>query len=217
MAQMIVVGTDTHKSTHTCGAVEAATARALAEHTAKARRQGFDELLAWARALGPERVWAIEDCRGVSGAFERFLVAHGERIVRIAPKHMAGARKSSRERGKSDSIDACAIARAALKQGIETLPTAHLDERALEIRLLLDHRDNLVAERARPKPAALAPARPVARARDPSGRARPRQVALQDLRPSRPRRAKRAGADRARARASHQGAHAQGGDAQARA
>jgi transposase len=149
MAQMIVVGTDTHKSTHTCGAVEAATGRTLAERTAKARRPGFDELLAWARALGPERVWAIEDCRGVSGAFERFLVADGEWIVRIAPKHMAGARKSSRERGKSDSIDARAIARAALKEGIETLPTAHLDERALEIRLLLDHRDNLVAERSR--------------------------------------------------------------------
>ena len=26
----------------------------------------------------------------------RFLLAHGERIVRVAPKHMAGARRSSR-------------------------------------------------------------------------------------------------------------------------
>jgi len=144
---MIVIGTDTHKQSHTCGAVDAVTARALAEHTAKARKQGFDELLVWARALGAERAWAIEDCRHVSGAFERFLVARGERTVRVAPKHMAGARKSARERGKSDSIDAIAIARAALKEGIETLPTAHLDERALDIRLLCDHRDDLVAER----------------------------------------------------------------------
>jgi transposase len=149
MVEMIVVGTDTHKSTHTCGAIEGESARALAEHTAKARGAGFDELLGWARSLDRERVWAIEDCRGVSGGFERFLVARGERIVRIAPKHMAGARKSSRERGKSDSIDAFAIAQAALREGIETLPTAHLDERALEIRLLLDHHDNLVAERTR--------------------------------------------------------------------
>jgi transposase len=145
---MIVIGTDTHKQTHTCGAVEGATARALAERTAKARRQGFDELLGWARALGTERVWAIEDCRQVSGSFERFLIARGERIVRVAPKHMAGARKSARERGKSDSIDAFAIAHAALKEGIETLPTAHLDEGALEIRLLLDHHDDLVAARS---------------------------------------------------------------------
>src|SRR6266540_5956216 len=112
MVQMIVIGADTHKSTHTCAAVEAHTGAALGERTARARPQGFEELLLWARSLGGEHLWAIEDCRQVSGAFERFLVARGERTVRIAPKHMAGARKSSRERGKSDSIDAFAIARA---------------------------------------------------------------------------------------------------------
>jgi transposase len=145
---MIVIGTDTHKRTHTAGAVDALTARARDEHTAAARRDGFGKLLRWARGLDSERVWAIEDCRHVSGAFERFLVARGERIVRVAPKHMAGARKSARQRGKSDSIDAFAVARAALKEGLETLPTAHLDERALEIRLLLDHHDDLVKERS---------------------------------------------------------------------
>ena len=83
----------------------------------------------------------------MSGPFERFLVARGERIVRIAPKHMAGARRSARQRGKSDSIDAFSIARAALREGVETLPGAHLDERALEIKLLLDHHDDLVCDR----------------------------------------------------------------------
>src|SRR5215207_6292589 len=131
---MIVVGTDTHKKTHTCGAVDALTASARGELTAPARRGSFGKLLRWARALDPERVWAIEDCRHVSGAFERFLVARGERIVRVAPKHMAGARRSARERGKSDSIDAFSVARAALRAG-------------LDIRLLSDHRDDLVAAR----------------------------------------------------------------------
>jgi transposase len=46
------------------------------------------ELLAWGRGLDPERVWAIEDCRHVSGALERFLVAAGERVVRVPPKLM---------------------------------------------------------------------------------------------------------------------------------
>src|SRR5215216_4467464 len=89
-------------------------------------------LLRWARALDAERVWAIEDCRHVSGAFERFLIARGERIVRVAPEQMAGARRSSRERGKSDWIDAFSVARAALKEGIENLPGAHLDGGALD-------------------------------------------------------------------------------------
>ena len=84
----------------------------------------------------------------MSGRLERELVARGERTVRVAPRLMAGARGCARERGKSDRIDAAAVARAALREGIERLPGAHLDERALEIRLLLDHHDDLVADRS---------------------------------------------------------------------
>jgi hypothetical protein len=39
------------------------------------------------------------------------------------------------------------MAGAALREGIDALPGAYLDERALEIRLLLDHHDDLVADR----------------------------------------------------------------------
>ena len=146
-AYMIVIGTDTHKRTHTCGAVDALTAAARWELTVPARNGSFGKLLRWARALDAERVWAIEDCRHVSGALERFLIARGERIVRVAPKHMAGARRSSRERGKSDSIDAFSVARAALKEGLEALPAAYLDGAALDIRLLVDHREDLIHSR----------------------------------------------------------------------
>jgi transposase len=62
---------------------------------------------------------------------------------------MAGRRRGARERGKSDAIDALAVARAALEEGIESLPTAQLEGPAREIKLLLDHREDLVAERTR--------------------------------------------------------------------
>ncbi|MEA2381319.1 MAG: transposase [Solirubrobacteraceae bacterium] len=97
--------------------------------------------------MGAERVWAIEDCRHVSGALERFLLKRGERVVRVAPKLMADARRSARERGKSDAIDAVAIARAAIREGLDTLPIARLAGRELDIRLLVDHRERLVAQR----------------------------------------------------------------------
>ena len=100
-----------------------------------------------ARRSAAERVWAIEDCRHVSGALERFLLARGERVVRVPPKLMAGARKSARERGKSDAIDAVAIARAAIREGLETLPVAQLAGPELDVRLLVDHRERLVAQR----------------------------------------------------------------------
>lgn len=145
---MIVIGTDTHKQTHTCGAVFAGTGQLAGELTAPARKAGFAELLDWGRGLEEERIWALEDCRHVSGSFERFLVASGERVVRVAPKLMGASRKGERTRGKSDPIDALAVARAALREGPETLPCAHLDEAALELKLLLDHREDLVRARS---------------------------------------------------------------------
>jgi transposase len=145
--RMIVIGADTHKHSHTVAAVDAVTGRALGDRTARARRRSFDDLLRWARGVGAERVWTIEDCRHVSGALERFLLVRGERVVRVAPKLMADARRSARERGKSDVIDAVAIARAAIREGLDTLPVARLAGRELDIRLLVDHRERLVAQR----------------------------------------------------------------------
>jgi transposase len=116
---MIVIGTDTHKASHTAAALEEATGRVLTERTVRAKRRSFDDLLRWARRLRGERVWAVEDCRHVSGALERFLLARGERVLRVAPKLTAGARDSAREPGKSDVIDAVAIARAAIREGLD--------------------------------------------------------------------------------------------------
>jgi transposase len=144
---MIVLGADMHKSSHTLAAVAAATGEMLGEKTAAVGARGFDAVLRWARGFGPHRVWALEDCRHVSGSFERFLIARGERVVRVPTRLMANTRRSSRERGKSDRIDALAVARAALAEGIQTLPTAELAGPELDIRLLVDHRERLVRAR----------------------------------------------------------------------
>jgi transposase len=144
---MIVIGADTHKASHTLAAVDALTGRAIADRTVRGRRRSFDELVVWARGLEHERIWAIEDCRHVSGALERFLLARGERVLRVAPKLMAGARRSARERGKSDAIDAVAIARAAIREGLGTLPVAQLVGPERDVRLLVDHRERLIGQR----------------------------------------------------------------------
>jgi transposase len=144
---MIVIGADTHKRSHTLAAVSEATGRALGDVTVAATRRSFGQLLRWARGVGGERVWALEDCRHVSGSLERFLLARGERVVRVPPKLMAGARDSAREPGTSDRIDAVAVARAAIREGVETLPVAQLAGAELDIRLLVDHRERLVKQR----------------------------------------------------------------------
>lgn len=147
---MIVIGADTHKSTHTLAAVDAATGRIVATKTIAADAAGMLGGWRWAHELkDPERVWGVEDCRHVSGRLERALVGQGERVVRVAPKMMGQTRRGERRPGKSDEIDAVAVARAAVREGVENLPAAFLDEQAFEIRLIHDHRQDLVAERTR--------------------------------------------------------------------
>jgi transposase len=144
---MIVLGADMHKQTHTVAVIAAATGELRGEKTIEVGDDGFLAWLDWARALGADRVWALEDCRHVSGSFERFLMASGERVVRVATKLMNDVRRAGRDRGKSDRIDALAVARAALREGIDGLPSAQLAGVELEIRLLVDHRERLIRMR----------------------------------------------------------------------
>jgi transposase len=144
---MIVLGADTHKRSHTIAAVSATSGELLGEQTVPSGAKGAAGLLRWARGLGDERVWAIEDCRHVSGSLERFLIERGERVLRVHSTLMSASRRQARGRGKSDSIDALAVARAALREGLDTLPAAHLDGPELDLRLLVDHRERLVRAR----------------------------------------------------------------------
>ena len=109
--------------------------------------QRHQELIGWARQHWPERTWWVEDCRHVAGRLLADLLAAGEQVVLVPPRLMAKARQASRIPGKSDPIDALAVARAALQE--PNLPQARLDGPARELKLLVGHREDLVAERTR--------------------------------------------------------------------
>jgi transposase len=144
---MVTLGIDAHKRTHTVVAVDE-LGRELGQKTTTATTSDDHlEMLRWAKRFGDERTWAVEDCRHLSRRLEADLLAAGQRIVRVPPKLMAHARDAARTYGKSDPIDALAVARAALRH--PDLPAAQLDGPARELRLLVDHREDLVAERTR--------------------------------------------------------------------
>src|SRR5690349_19409621 len=141
---MIVIGVDVHKRSVTAVAVDEA-GRML---EGKAALVGSDDLVCWAAGLGSERLWAIEDCRSLTVWLERQLLALGEEVVRVPPKLTVPERRAGRARGKSDPIDALAIARAAIRE--PDLPRPRPGEQIyVEIKLLVDHRDDLVDERRR--------------------------------------------------------------------
>jgi transposase len=146
---MVVVGADVHKRTHTFVAVDEA-GRKLGQLTVRADGKGHDAAVRWAEAefgsgAGSDLVWGIEDCRHLSARLEIDLLDAGQRVVRVPVKLMAEHRRTARTRGKSDPIDALAVARAVLRE--PDLPEACHDEASRELKLLVDHRDDLVQHR----------------------------------------------------------------------
>jgi transposase len=147
---VVLVGIDVHKGTHCAVAVDEVGRQIGAEVTVRATDAGHRRLLRWADQLGDDQAmvrFAIEDCRHVSTRLERALLAAGATVLRVPPKLMAQTRTSARTRGKSDPIDALAIARAALRE--PDLPHAEHTHASRQVKLLVDHREDLVATRTR--------------------------------------------------------------------
>jgi len=143
---MVTFGVDAHKRTHTIVAIDD-NGKPLGQTTVGTTSKDHLGLVRWAARFGAERRWAVEDCRHLSRRLERDLLGAGEEIVRVPPKLMAHIRDSARTYGKSDPIDALAVARAAQRE--PDLPVARLDGPDRELRLLVDHRESLVGERTR--------------------------------------------------------------------
>jgi transposase len=142
---LIVIGADSHKRTHTVVALDT-VGRRLGEKTVAATGDGHYALVRWA-AQWPEVEFALEDCRHLTRRLEQDLLAAGHRVVRVPTRLMAGARRGGRQPGKSDPIDAEAVALAALRH--PDLPVAELDGPTREVELLVDHRRDLVGQRTR--------------------------------------------------------------------
>jgi transposase len=146
---VVVVGIDVHKQTHCAVAVDELGRQLGGPVTVRATDAGHRQLLRWARRqIGDQPVeFAVEDCRHVSGRLERALLDVKATVVRVPPKLMAQTRTSARTRGKSDPIDALAIARACLRE--PDLPRAEHTHASREVKQLVDHREDLIGTRTR--------------------------------------------------------------------
>jgi len=140
---MTMVGIDAHKDWHTLVAVDEVGKR-IAELTVPARAGGHRQIVTWLEQFDDVRI-AVEDCRHLTRRLEAELLDAGHRVVRVHTRLMAGMRRGAREPGKSDPIDAEAVARVALRE--DDLPTAELPGPMREIKVLSDHRRTLVARR----------------------------------------------------------------------
>jgi transposase len=108
---MIMIGVDSHKRSHTVVALDE-VGRKVGQKTVVTDSEGHLQLLRWSRQF-EEVEFALEDCRHLTRRLEGDLLAAGQRVIRVPTRLMADARRAGRERGKSDPIDAEAVALAA--------------------------------------------------------------------------------------------------------
>ena len=142
---MVVVGVDAHKRTHTLVAIDDA-GRKVAEKTVAATPEGHLEAVEWAQRW-PERQFALEDCRHVTRRLERTCSSLGSPLSGCRRGLMAGARKGGREQGNPTRSTPWRL--PGLRSVSRTCPWSVLDGEAGQVRLIVDHRDELVRERTR--------------------------------------------------------------------
>ena len=142
---MHAIGIDTHKDTLAACRVDELGAP-LAERTFPNAPAGHQGLLAWIDQ-GPGAIVGIEGSASFGAAAARFLVAAGATVREVPPQLSRHERTRTRRAGKSDPGDALAIARVTLRE--PDLPPVRLLDRTLELQLLVEAREDLVAEQTR--------------------------------------------------------------------
>jgi transposase len=138
----LVIGVDVHKRNHTFVVVDQ-NGQQLGVKAVAATSLGHVAALQWVRSgFTGDRLWGVEDVRPLSTRLEVELLESGEAVVRVPPRLTARHRAIGRAIGKSDPIDALAVARAVLRE--PDLPIARHDRVSRELKLLVDRRSDLV-------------------------------------------------------------------------
>lgn len=113
----IIIGVDTHKSTHAAVAISAVGAR-LGSLSIPASSRGYQALLDWARSLGPIRAFGVEGTGSYGAGLSRFLSEHGYSVLEVNRP----SRQLRHHRGKDDMVDAESAARSVLAGQATALP-----------------------------------------------------------------------------------------------
>ncbi len=143
---MRVVGIDTHKATLAACAIDE-VGQVLGEQTFPNDPAGFEALLAGSASSPASSRIGLEGSAGYGAAAARFLLAAGGPPLEVPPQLSHRERLRTRRAGKSDPGDALAIARVTLREA--DLPPVRMADASREIQLLVEAREDLVAEATR--------------------------------------------------------------------
>lgn len=144
---MVTIGVDAHKAIHAALAIDQAGA-VLGTWRGANTPAGWHELHTWARAFPAPRQWGIEGAWNYGRGLAQFLVAQGETVYEVNPCWTAERRQRGRKHGKSDRLDAHAVAKLVREEGA-SLPPVHADDETAVLDALVTERDAALAEATR--------------------------------------------------------------------
>jgi transposase len=139
----VAIGIDSHKSTLAAAAVDA-LGRVLGVREFGNEPKGHSSLLKWVSEQGEPRRIGIEGSLHYAAAASQRLLTEGEDVREVSPS-LTHLERRPRQKGKSDAVDAVAIARAVAAD--EKLPPARRLAMLSDLKLLVDYRDQLVRGR----------------------------------------------------------------------
>jgi transposase len=146
---MITLGVDAHKQVHAAVALDEA-GQALGHWRGPNSRRGWQALHEWAVGLDGPRQWGIEGAWNYGRGLAQYLVDAGEVVYEVNPRWTAEGRRSARRPGKSDALDARAVALLVQREAA-TLPRVGADDETAVLELLVTERDGAVAEAPGPR------------------------------------------------------------------
>jgi transposase len=144
---MLTLGVDAHKRLHEAVALDG-VGHEVGRRRVPNSPTGWDDLLAWAAGLGAPRRWGVEGAWGYGRGLAQHLVGASEAVFEVSPRWTAGGRKRARRPGKSDRLDALAVARLVLAEAA-SLPVVSAEDETAVLDLLTAERDAAVAEATR--------------------------------------------------------------------
>ncbi len=144
---MVTIGVDAHKQVHAAIAVDAA-GREIGRWRGPNSRQGWGDLEQWAATLGASRQWGIEGAWNYGRGLAQYLVADGETVCEVNPRWTAIGRRSARRPGKTDALDAQAVALLVWREA-NTLPLVATEDETAVLDLLVTEREGALAEATR--------------------------------------------------------------------
>ncbi len=141
---MLTIGVDAHKQVNVAVAIDG-DGREVGRWRGPNNVAGWQHLANWGAGLGEACRWGIEGAWSYGRGLAQCLVEAAATVYEVNPRWTAAGRRGARRRGKSDRLDARAVALFVWREAATLSPVAADDDTAV-LDLLVTEREDVIGE-----------------------------------------------------------------------